>query len=752
MERLKKIRKSIINSFKSVLFNIKEFICIYIAIVIVQLLFGVWTLSAYTNYHANDELFDAEYAHDIMITGSNETLTKLANKINYDIGMGSETVEDFSLYKDSLGVDLHKGRSENFREKYLKEIILDVDYTVTPKYYYRANVRDEIILSSVALGAVSFFVGLMILSVMYSVRTNHYKYQYGLYMTFGADKRMLGSIALNELLAINSLTFIPSALLSYLLALIVYSESGVGVIVSMPQVLIYVALCYLSVSIAAALSLSGFFGKRPIELITTADNSNFVSSPRRSFHLFGKSMPLKYEGYSVWRFRKYIARLVLGAVLFSVVFVSGIYCANMIKTENSVSQEEFKVDFKYYEKDPDYRDMANSQAGGLIDDLLAIENVDKVTFEQSEGLSERMDHVLLPPGCELMGVQATVPSREVDGFSRAINKCRYLCLNALAIENYEKTYSVDYLDGYDAQKILSSRDMVIVSESLYGAKAFDFEVGDKIVVAEMKRVTAQMIPESDPMKILRQQLNNCTFEYKEYTVGAVIHDNATDGSIIIGMSPDEYKSITGDHQVISEMSVFAESGLDLDTVNKLHSDVKELMAKYKAWSCVTTQNSVYAIVDNRINLSGIIYLMCILVLLISPVVWIFSQIMFYSKREQEFRTLTSIGATMKEIGGIHAVSGAIVFIVSFIVNFGLSRLVCYGIFRLFTNLLPRLGILGMNASFDSFVPLPVVLLCAAVSAVCGCISSLIPFIIYKNKLKREQTVVDLTSAELQGEV
>ena len=752
MERLNKIKKSIVNSFKSVLFNFKEFVCIYIAIVIVQLLFGVWTLSAYTNYHANDEMFNKEYAHDVMITGAGETLTKLANKINFDIGEESDVVENFALYKDTLGVDLHKGQAESFREKYLKEIILDVDYTLTPKYYYRANVRDEIIISSVVLGLVSFLVGLLILSIMYSVRTNHYKYQYGLYMTFGADKRMLGSIALNELLAINTLSFIPSAFLSYLLALAVYSGSEVGVIVSFPQIIIYVALCYISVSIAAALSLSGFFGKRPIDLITTADNSNFVSSPRRSFHLFGKSMPLKYESYSVWRFRKYIARLVLGAVLFSVFFVSGIYCANMIKAESSVPQEEFSVDFKYYEKDPDYRDMANRQAGGLIDDLLAIENVEKVTFEQSEELSERMDHVLLLPGSELMGVQATVPSREVDGFSRATNKCRYLCLNALAIENYEKMYSVDYLEGYDAEKILSSRDMVIVSESLYGAKAFDFEVGDKIAVAEMKRVTGQMIPESDPMKILRQQLNICTFEYKEYTIGAVIHDNATDGSILIGMSPDEYKSITGDYQVISEMSVYASSGLDLDSVNKLHSDVKELMSKYKAWSYVTTQNAVYAIVDNRINLSGIIYLMCILVLLISPVVWVFSQIMFYSKREQEFKTLTSIGTTMKEIGGIHAVSGTIVFIVSFIVNFTLSRLVCYGIFRLFTNLLPRLGILGMSASFDSFVPLPVVLLCAAVSAVCGCVSSLIPFIIYKNKLKREQEVVVMISDELQSEV
>lgn len=748
MEWLKKHKKAVLSSFKSVLFNFKEFVCIYISIVIVQLLFGVWALSAYTNYYANDSLFNDAYAYDVVVRGSNQNISNLANKMNYDINQGSDIVESFASFKSEIGIDLHKGQLESFKEKYLKDIILEVDYTVTPKYVYRSNIRDEIVVSSVILGAASFLVGILILSVMYSVRTNHYKYQYGLYMTFGADKRMLGGIALGELLAINTLTLIPSGIISYLLALAVYSASNVSIVISFSQILIYLLLSYLSVSIASCISLGGFFGKAPVDLITTADNSNFVSSPRRSFHLFGKNMPIRYESYSVWRFRKYIARLVLGAVLFSVVFVSGIYCANMIETENNVPAEEFTVDFRYYEKDPEYREMANREAAWLLPDLLEIENVDSVTFEQSKELSERMDHILLAPGTELMGANATVPSSEADGYSRATNKCRYVCMSLLAIENYESMFSIEYLEGYDAERLLEDDSMIIVSEALYGSKAFDFEVGDKVMVAEKKTVTGQMIPESDPLKFLRQQISNCTFEYKEYTVGAVMHGSSTDGSIILGMSPDEYRRITGISQVISELSVYAKPGLGLDEINKLHTDVKTLLSEYKAWTYEHTNNSVYAIVDNRINLSGIIYLMCILVLMISPVVWIFSQVMFYNKREQEFRTLTSIGATLKEIGGIHMVSGAIVFIVSFIVNFALSRLICFIIYRVFTNLLPRLGIMGINASFDSFVPIPVVLLCAAVSAICGCISSLIPFILYKNKLAREQKELSLQATDL----
>ena len=103
---------------------------------------------------------------------------------------------------------------------------------------------------------------------------------------------------------------------------------------------------------------------------------------------------------------------------------------------------------------------------------------------------------------------------------------------------------------------------------------------------------------------------------------------------------------------------------------------------------------------------------------------------------------------MKEILGIHLVSGCIIFVISFIVNFLASRLVCFGIYRIFTNLLPRLGVLGPSASFDSFVPVSVLLICAAVSALCGCISSLVPFLLYKNKLKREQEQLNRESTDV----
>ena len=61
MELLIKLKNKAKSSFKSVLLNYKEFLGIYAAIMIVQLLLGVWSLSAFTNYYANDSVFDENY-------------------------------------------------------------------------------------------------------------------------------------------------------------------------------------------------------------------------------------------------------------------------------------------------------------------------------------------------------------------------------------------------------------------------------------------------------------------------------------------------------------------------------------------------------------------------------------------------------------------------------------------------------------------------------------------------------------------
>ena len=165
--------------------------------------------------------------------------------------------------------------------------------------------------------------------------------------------------------------------------------------------------------------------------------------------------------------------------------------------------------------------------------------------------------------------------------------------------------------------------------------------------------------------------------------------------------------------------------------------------KTKSDGFVVVDNGEIFLIDGggKNDKGALLYLLSALVLVICPLIWIFSQTMFFRKREPEFRTLGYIGIEMKKILGIHLVSGALIFVLGFVVNFAFSRLACFGIYKLLTALLPRLGVLGVSVSFDSFVPIEIMLICAAVSALCGTVASIIPFLVYKGKLKKEAASV-----------
>ena len=737
MNEIKKIFFSFKSSAKSVILNYREYVGIYIAVLIVQLLLGVWTMSAYTNYSSNNELFENNYGYDIIITKSKYELSDLEGVFRAD----NKIVTDFGMVGDKLGVSIKSGTLEEFKSAYLTNN--KAEYTVTPFYAYHTEMQSEIILSSVIIGAITMCIAALILSVIHSVRTNQYRFQYGIYMTFGADKKMLCKLVAEELFTINTLLLIPSAVISYLLLLIIYAPKGVTVLFTPLQILAYILLSYLAVVIASGSSIGGLFFKPPIALITAADNSHFVTSPRRSFNIFAKKIPTRYEGYTIWRFRKYIARLIAGAVAFSVIFVTVIYAANMLQAEQNAPIMEYSFKFKNSTYAEAQREKANSEGRNIIDALYEIPGIERLDFEQNKSFTYLNDHIILKSENVEKGNSITVTTSEYrdSDFTTATNNCRYVCIDPLTLRNYERSYSVEYMNGINADNLSENKDLIVISEGLFGVKNFDFKPGDKIVLADMIR-TASIPISTDPLELLRLQILNYGFEYRELTIGAVIHDTSADSNIIIGVNEEAYLGFTRDKRVISGIDVYFENETDLNAISAAHSSIEGLMSGYSEWEITAHDAAIAAYVNDVTDIPALLYLLAALVLVICPLIWIFSQSMFFKKREPELRTLSHIGVTEKEILGIHLVSGMLIFVLGFIFNFAVSRLVCYVIYRILTAYLPRLGFVGMNVSFDSFVPLSVMIICAAVSAACGLVSSLIPFLVLKRKIKRERESVE----------
>ena len=59
--------------------------------------------------------------------------------------------------------------------------------------------------------------------------------------------------------------------------------------------------------------------------------------------MFGSGFPVKYELFGMWRLRKYYAGLLLSAVLFAALFVSGLYLSDLEKYHDAIDPYEYTV-------------------------------------------------------------------------------------------------------------------------------------------------------------------------------------------------------------------------------------------------------------------------------------------------------------------------------------------------------------------------------------------------------------------------
>ena len=78
------------------------------------------------------------------------------------------------------------------------------------------------------ISAVLLALSIFLMMMLYNIRVNQYKFTYGVYMTFGADFKMLFNTAFWEMFVIMVLTFIPSVIFSTLIVFIMYIPSGFG--------------------------------------------------------------------------------------------------------------------------------------------------------------------------------------------------------------------------------------------------------------------------------------------------------------------------------------------------------------------------------------------------------------------------------------------------------------------------------------------------------------------------------------------
>ena len=120
----------------------------------------------------------------------------------------------------------------------------------------------------------------------------------------------------------------------------------------------------------------------------------------------------------------------------------------------------------------------------------------------------------------------------------------------------------------------------------------------------------------------------------------------------------------------------------------------------------------------------------------TPVLWLFSQKVFYEKRESEVTLLYRMGAGEKRLIGMFFTGGAFVAAVSFVASIVMSFLTSVALLTVVAWILPFFGFRHswmLTFEFEAWT----LLLSAAVCTVCGIIASLWAY--YRGSRERKKT-------------
>ena len=728
--------------YKSVRYNYRQYLCFFVAVFVVQMFFWTLTFSTDTNTDNIRRVAEENYEYHIVVRNMNgQQYTIMNNEVYYSQFESQRAYEDvkFETYTDMLGrvsytayvqlADI-KSAAQAFEKDFIRPMKVNAnefDVTYTPLYDYEYGsglVRDNT-TQYWWLMALMTLLSILLLMALYNIRLNHYKFLYGVYMTCGADFRKLFNTAVWELLVVSLLTFLPSMITSIVVMILSYRAVGVAFRFLLSAVL--KVFCFNIVAVVASvwLPMKWMSIKTPMSLIVAQDNSNLVTSPRRSFSILGKSMPLHYETFTTWRFRTYFIKLIATATAFSALFLCGLYIRQMLQTNLNESITEFELSTQ---EDID---------DGTIDLIMDIDGVSYCYWNSNITIASlNSDHLLLTDQQASGAAGYTVPSTENATYTIATNQYQYTAFDKALIDMIIE-YDLYEIEG-DPYSVLTQENTIIISDSLANTKMFDFKVGDKVMLAtfayrngkiDAKKLNAQ--------ELLRQQILQFGFEYTEYTIGAVIHNSKAGSFLTFGVSNDVYEALSDTAAVRRNMTVQVDPQADLETIRTAYDEIRSLMSLYSGSKITQTNEHLQRKLLQMRNLPMLVLILSVLILVICPLIWFFSQILFYGKRRVELDMLASFGATDRELRGIHRVSGAYMSVFSIVISLILAYSASGLVFLFCNRLMSSLG-MGTGTRYDFYISVPALISCILISMACAYLSSVLPFIMYRARIKKEQ--------------
>lgn len=765
-------------AYKSVTLGAKQYIPFFVALLIIEAMFFGSALM-FSNNYTNDELtILEEYDYHLAITGldkyqaeaihskSFDYVRNLNQQLVYDpVGEIIEHNGTYDVYiwlnthnkkvdiiqrytiPDDLAanyvhfVDMFKSMfdlnvpiadeesADNLANNVDKDIASSITITKSPLYLLEQREEDNQKLHRI-VDAILLIISVFILTSLFSVRANHYKFLYGIYASFGAHSRRLRTSAMWEMAICGLLVLIPALLLALGISLGIFLPNDIAFSFALGKILWVIPLTLIVIVISVYMPMKMISRKEPLSLIVSDDNSNLIHSPKTSFKDFIKfKFPSSYERLGAWRFRGYNLRLALVSSVFCILFISGIYLADLYATDKNVTYNttnEYTIKF-----DED----------GVIDDetMSMFETDGIVSIHKSHETTKASDvsqHVLINKS----------DVKAFSGLMKNPNVKKYFILNDI---NYHCAVDTDYLEVIDEtyeyegdlNSIFEKENHIIIGNSYNNKEIFKFDVGDTIRLAVLTRQGRQIADTYSGNTLLKLQLKYFTYEYIDFTVGAIItnYPSALDGMPLV-MAKDDYEYVSAEFisndegrkitpaqaNAINLRVDYSLSGEELDELDRTLRDTADFWdgKLYKSGT-----HFEHRLENTHMYEDFIVILACILLVFI-PLVWFFNQLLFYRKRQNEFYILQSISAPMSRIRDLHLQSG-IIMIPLAIVSLIAATVVVALIYCVTTFLLPGVFSIGSAVLVDfSISPLAYVV-SFALTFISSMLSAYVPYYQYK---------------------
>jgi hypothetical protein len=740
-------RRSARNSIKTVFFNFTEYLSFFVALFVIQSLFWILCFTTYTNIVNETNTIKSLYDYHIVIDGIDASeRAVIENRLYLNSFLDGRNFEEYRFEPPDefnkyyrLKVTLKDGATpKDFADYYIDNAGVgsgNVLIQTTPLYTYRQDFLHTDIRWAILLGVLLTVLSVVLLMSLYNIRINHFKFLYGIYMTCGAGFKKLFSSAKWEMMVISATTALASLGASWLTVSLMYARVGQRVHMSVRIVLAMILLNFITVYIAVRAPMKRLSGMTPVSLVAAQDNSNLVSSPRRSFRIFNKTFPYHYELYGIWRFRRYFAATLVTAIIFTTLFICGVYIGRMNKTAVMTSgpEADITVDFwdvEFYGPDPSFgiADVVDLMDEVALDCIESVPGVSHSIWLNTIPATGVISHILMRRENLDGGSGYTVNCSNVEGYPYATNSFEYRAFDRHYIDTVCSLYEVEG----DPYAVLHDSRKIIISDSIYNTKRFEFRPGDKIYAAQLlykkEKLDKTYVSE---VEALRDQLLYYGFDYLEYEVAAVIHGGEASGRFVVGMNYDEYYRFTGFIEMNKTISVFLDAGTSPreagDIINQIKGNlIKELGFYSIDFEVGENYAALHSELMNQRQSYTVILLISVLLLLLSPVVWFFSQILFYQKRGKEMNLLRMFGAGERQLERLHIFAGLAISALAMVVTVILSYIASFIVFKLMSEWLPSLGFAG-GVRYVFYLSVPALLVSLAVSAACGFLSSYIPY-------------------------